>query len=323
VTTVIFTCAGQRAEIVRAFSQAGATTIAADAGELAPALYIADVAAKLPLASAPDYIAELQRLILEHEADLVLPLTDLDPELLARERDRLDALVLLPEAEVVARGQDKLSAHEFLTAAGIGSPATWHPDELPADPQFPLFVKLRHGSAAKQVATAHDARQLRVLLELMEEEAIVQELLTGEEYSIDVFCDLDRRCLNAIPRTMIESKGGESIKGMTIGDEELIAFGQQVAETFGVVGPATIQCFRDERGPLVTDINFRFGGAFPLPTAAGSRYPEYALALARGENLEPCVGEFERGVLFSCYPTHVLFKEGEAGLVPLAAETAD
>ena len=56
---------------------------------------------------------------------------------------------------------------------------------------------------------------------------MVQAVCRGEEFSIDVFCDLDGRCLAAIPRTMIESKGGESIKGMTIKDHELIAFGRQ------------------------------------------------------------------------------------------------
>ena len=60
----------------------------------------------------------------------------------------------------------------------------------------------------------------------------------GEEFSIDVFCDLEGRCLNAIPRTMIESKGGESIKGASIKDWRLIELGRQVAETLGVVGPA-------------------------------------------------------------------------------------
>ena len=45
---------------------------------------------------------------------------------------------------------------------------------------------------------------------------MVQEMCLGEEFSIDVFCDLEGRCLNAIPRTMIQSKGGESIKGMSI-----------------------------------------------------------------------------------------------------------
>ena len=107
----------------------------------------------------------------------------------------------------------------------------------------------------------------------------MQECCRGEEFSIDVFCDLDGRCLNAIPRTMIQSKGGESIKGATIDDTELIEHASRVAETVGIVGPANVQCFREPDGSLpVTDINPRFGGGFPLPLAAGSRYPELALA---------------------------------------------
>ena len=72
---------------------------------------------------------------------------------------------------------------------------------------------------------------------------------------------------------MIESKGGESIKGMTIKDPELIDFGRLVAEELGIRGPANVQCFRVAPGTHeVTDVNPRFGGAFPLPRAAGSRY---------------------------------------------------
>ena len=110
-----------------------------------------------------------------------------------------------------------------------------------------------------------------------------------------MFCDLEGRCLNAIARTMIQSKGGESIKGTSILDRELIEHGRRVAETIGIVGPACIQCFREPDGSLpVTDVNPRFGGAFPLPLAAGSRYPELALGLANGERPEPRVGVYPR-----------------------------
>jgi carbamoyl-phosphate synthase large subunit len=140
----------------------------------------------------------------------------------------------------------------------------------------------------------------------------------GEEFSIDVFCDLDGRCLNAIPRTMIESKGGESIKGMTIRDRELIEHGRLVAETMGMVGPATIQCFREPDGSLpVTDVNPRFGGAFPLPTAAGSRYPELALALAAGERPEPRLGEFEEGLVMTRFFSQVVLRESAGTLEPI------
>jgi carbamoyl-phosphate synthase large subunit len=35
----------------------------------------------------------------------------------------------------------------------------------------------------------------------------VQEVCQGEEFSIDVFSDMDGRCLNAIPRTMLPLEG--------------------------------------------------------------------------------------------------------------------
>ena len=125
---------------------------------------------------------------------------------------------------------------------------------------------------------------------------MVQQVCTGEEFSIDVFCDLEARCLNAIPRTMIESKGGESIKGMTIRDDELIEHGRRVAETMGIIGPANIQCFREPDGSLpVTDVNPRFGGGFPAADRGRLALPG-ARARARARRApEPRLGEFRRG----------------------------
>ncbi len=76
---------------------------------------------------------------------------------------------------------------------------------------------------------------------------MVQRLMDGPEFSIDCLSDLDGRCLNAIPRTMIESRGGESIKGTVIADAELIDLGRRVVEALGVRGPCTVQVFRDRR----------------------------------------------------------------------------
>ena len=149
-------------------------------------------------------------------------------------------------------------------------------------------------------------------------DSMVQAVCHGEEFSIDVFCDLDGRCLAAVPRTMIESKGGESIKGMTIKDAELIELGRAVAEALPLAGPANIQCFREPEGRLeVTDVNPRFGGAFPLPTAAGSRYPELALALANGERPEPRLGDFREGVVMTRFFSEVILEESEGTLEPV------
>jgi carbamoyl-phosphate synthase large subunit len=123
---------------------------------------------------------------------------------------------------------------------------------------------------------------------------------------------------------MIESKGGESIRGMSIKDWELIEHGRLVAETLGIVGPANIQCFREADGSLpVTDVNPRFGGGFPLPTTAGSRYPELALALAAGERPEPRLGDFREGVVMSRYFGQTMLRDAGGTLEPITGQLSE
>jgi carbamoyl-phosphate synthase large subunit len=136
----------------------------------------------------------------------------------------------------------------------------------------------------------------------------------GEELSIDCLGDRDGRCLNAIPRTMLESRGGESIKGRVIHDEELIDLGRRVMEALSVRGPATIQVFRDpDVGLGITDVNTRFGGAFPAPAYAalpGRSYPELIVRMAAGERVEPHVGQFREGMTFTRYYWQLELDEG-------------
>jgi carbamoyl-phosphate synthase large subunit len=323
VTAVLFTCAGQRVDIVSAFGRAGATTVATDVNPLAPALYHAHYHALVGRIQDPDYLLQLRGLIDEYDVRLVAPLTDLDQPLLARSRDELGtARVLLPPAEVVEQMDDKYVAHETFERLGIASPPSWLPENLPGKLDYPVLVKARNGFGSRHIYRAHDREELDFYLARTSVPSFVQACCRGEEFSIDVFCDFDGRCLNAIPRTMIESKGGESIKGMTIADWELIEHGRRVAEALPIWGPANIQCFREEDGTLLlTDVNPRFGGAFPLPLAAGSRYPELAVALANGERPEPRVGDFRAGVVMTRFFSHLCLTETSDGrLEPFAEE---
>ena len=320
MTAVLFTCAGQRVDIVGAFRRAGATTIAADVNPLAPALYHADRYELVPRVVDAEYLSALRRIVAEHDVRLIVPLTDLDQVTLARARDELGTLVLLPDAEVVERLGDKYLAHMLFEERGVSSPPTWLPHEVPDDVAFPVLVKARIGFGSRHIYRAASREELAFFLRYTPVDSIVQACLGGEEFSVDVFCDLDGRCLNAIPRTMIESKGGESIKGMTIRDDLLIDLARDVSEKLGLVGPANIQCFREaDASHYITDINPRFGGGFPLPLAAGGGYPELALALARGERPEPRLGDFREGIVMTRFFSDLsLTRNGDGTLKPLA-----
>jgi carbamoyl-phosphate synthase large subunit len=331
VSAILLTGAGKRYDIVSCFAHL-TKTIVADPNPLAPAQYAADVRVAVPLIGDQEYVPELQRICAEHAVGAVLPLTDLDIEVLAcaRAEGRLPALV--PSPQVARATYDKYEAHLLLTRLGLPSPSTALPPGARIDDvstgagqasydqggegggegkvdldalEYPVMVKPRRGSGARSIHLAHDPDQARFFIDYVPEPVMIQRAMGGPEMSIDCLGDREGRCLNAIPRTMLESRGGESIKGAIVHDAELIELGRTVMESLQVCGPATIQVFRDpDIGIGITDVNTRFGGAFPAPVYAalpGRTYPELIVALAAGETVQPHVGEFQAGVTFTRY----------------------
>jgi carbamoyl-phosphate synthase large subunit len=299
---ILLTGAGKRYDIVSCFAHL-TTTIVADPSPLAPAQYAAQIHASVPLIDDPGYVPALEALCEQHGVGAVLPLTDLDIEVLARAHveGRLPALV--PAPEIARATYDKYETHLLLQRLGLPSPPTSLPEEDLAELHYPVMVKPRRGSGARSIHLAHDAAQARFFVDYVAEATMVQRAMNGPEISLDCLGDLDGRCLNVIPRTMLESRGGESIKGEVIHDAELIELGRRVMEALEVRGPATIQVFRDpDVGLGITDVNTRFGGAFPAPIYAalpGRTYPELIVALAAGDLVEPHVGEFRAGMTFT------------------------
>ncbi len=85
----------------------------------------------------------------------VVPLTDLDLEVLAQAR--ADGLLpaLVPSPEVARATYDKYEAHLLLTRLGLPSPPTVLPGEEPES--YPVMVKPRKGSGARSIHLARDA----------------------------------------------------------------------------------------------------------------------------------------------------------------------
>src|SRR5947209_16136223 len=272
---VLLTGVGKRYDIVSAFAQ-HATVVAADPNPLAPAQYAADHRYSVPRIDDPGYVPALQELCARHDVRAVVPLTDLDLEVLARARLAGQLPAFVPDPEIARATFDKYETHLLLERLGLPSP----PTVLPGEPvsSYPVMVKPRRGSGARSIHPAPDAAAAEFFVGYVPEPTMVQKLMDGPEFSIDTLSDLDGRCLNAIPRTMIESRGGESIKGTVIDDAELVDLARRVVEALGTRGPCTVQVFRDrEIGLGITDVNTRFGGAFPAPmyaAQAGRTYPE-------------------------------------------------
>lgn len=302
MTSVMLTGVGKRYDIVSAFAQ-HASLVACDPNPLAPAQYAATHRYAPPPFDDPGYVPFLAELCERHDVGAIVPLTDLDIEVLAQARADGVLPALVPSPAVARATFDKYETHVLLERLGLPTPPTVLPGEDP--PSYPVMVKPRRGSGARSIHPARTAEEAEFFARYVDEPVMVQRLMDGPEFSMDCLGDRDGRCLNVIPRTMIESRGGESIKGTVIDDPELVELGRSVMEALDVVGPCTVQAFRDrEIGLGITDVNTRFGGAFPAPMFAalpGRTYPELIIRMAAGAPVEPHVGEFTAGVTFTRY----------------------
>ncbi|WP_217914282.1 ATP-grasp domain-containing protein [Miltoncostaea marina] len=326
---VLLTCAGQRVDIVRAFRAVlggdgphRGRVLVSDLDPLSPALFAADAVVELPAVSDPGYGAAVAEACRAEGVRAVLPLTDLDPVVLAQAAEGIRAAgaqVFLPDAHVALGCQDKWECHLMLQAHGLPSPPTWLPDEVdPAELPYPVLLKPRLGFAGRHIHRCADPDELAFFRRYSPAESVVQRALPGLEFSIDCLGDLDGRALGAVPRAMIQSKGGEQIKGETLDDPQLVELAAATVEALRLAGPSTIQCFREDGRVLgITDINTRFGGAFPLPQAAGAGYPAAIVAIAAGERPAPRLGEHRPGVVMTRFLDQTILERGAAGLAPV------
>ncbi len=253
---VLLTCAGQRVDIVRAFREVLAEgthrgrVLVSDLDPLSPALFAADEVVELPPVDDPGYGAAVAAVCRREGVRVVLPLTDLDPVVLAHAAAEIleaGAQTLVPRPEIALGCQDKWACHLMLEERGLPSPPTWLPDEVDAATlPYPVLLKPRMGFAGRHIHRCANPAELAFFRDYSPAESVVQQALPGLEFSIDCLGGPDGAALGAIPRSMIQSKGGEQIKGETLDDPQLVELGAATVEALGLIGPSTVQCFRED-----------------------------------------------------------------------------
>jgi carbamoyl-phosphate synthase large subunit len=303
---VLVAAAGRRTSLVRAFVKEaharGGRVLASDADPLAPALSIADEALRIPRTGDPSYIAALLEAVARYAIRLIVPTIDTDLPVLARTRAEFAALgcwIAVSSESFVAITLDKHQAGITFGSKGIRVPQSWLPplDQV-GDLPSRIIVKPRRGSASQDVYQV-SREKFEAMFGLIVD-PIVQEVLTGAEITIDALLDFEGRPIHYVPRRRIRTSGGESIQGVTLDHDPLledwIERVLELSSAMGALGPLTIQAFLTPSGPVLSEINPRFGGGFPLALAAGGAYPAWLLEMVAGRRIPPRLREYESGL---------------------------
>ena len=322
---ILLTSVGRRSYLARYFREAldgtgkviGANAIADTAGMLA-----CDITEVTPFAFDDDYIPLLLQICERYEVRLLFSLHDLDALFIAEARDQFEAIGTTPvlaDRYFLDIALDKFKTVDFVTQHGLHAPRTWTNVEtaLAGDagrpPRFPLIVKPRWGFGSIGLQIAHNAGELPCAWSLAmslvanswivhapgwdrSRGLIIQEMVNGNEYGIDIINDLDGQYVTTFAKRKYAMRSGETDSAVTVDDENLIAFGRAMGQLSKHPGALDVDVIVEDGLIHVIELNPRFGGHYPFAHLAGANIPAALLAWKRGEEPDPAWLTAEAGV---------------------------
>ena len=314
---ILLTSVGRRVTLLKDFRQSmqrsnvAGKIITADLKANAPASILADAAELVPRIDNPNYIDSLVDICIRHKIDLLVPLIDTELHLLALHRQRFSDLgvtLLVSSTETNEICYEKSKTSIFFRKIGVKTPKLYTLSEI-TDRYFPLIVKPNSGSSSVGVYYVKNRVELDFLANYVED-AIIQELVIGDEYTIDVLLDFDGKAISIVPRLRLETRAGEVSKGVTVKNSALIAAAKYVSESLpGAIGCITIQCFLQPDGEIsFIEINPRFGGGYPLSYQAGADFPSWIMQLFNGETPQIALDGWEDDLVMLRYDDAIFLK---------------
>jgi len=288
---IFFPNVGRRCELVEAFARA-LTRVSpgliwgSDPQPLAPALAVVDRVAPLPPDCASQaYLDALAEFLVREQIDLVIP--TIDPDLLRLDAWRATlaerapkAHLLLSPTATIQTARDKRRSRDAFASLGAAVPRAVDPNA--PDLAFPLFIKPAAGSASIGAMRIDSPAELATAVRNTQD-PMVEELIGGDETTVDVLLDFEGRPLAAVPRRRLQVRGGEVTRGVVERNPGLEALALQVTQGLGCTGPVTLQFRHPEPQRWVAmELNARMGGGLPLSIAAGADWPRWILELALG-----------------------------------------
>ena len=263
-----------------ALQQAGGRLFGSDLDPHSPALSFCDETAHFPASDDPVFPRVLQSYCPDNAIDLVIPTRD--GELLAlsdmaQELRDMGTEVAVAPREALEVVLDKRKFVRFCADAGFPCPI--EVDAASGDTAFQIVGRPLKGSGSAGLISLRNVSEIGAL----QSDYLFQERIEAPEFSVDTLMDFEGLPIQAVARERLAIKGGEAVKSKTAARPDLETLALTICKEIGLVAHNVVQLFdHPERGPLLIEINARFGGASSLSIESGLASPERLLALIAG-----------------------------------------
>ena len=322
---VLLTSVGRRGYLVEYFKRAvgqNGIVIAANSDPLTSGMMVADKAYIVSKVNSDHYIDELLRICKNENISLVVSLFDIDLPYLSKARSQFDEIgvtLVVSKPELIDIANDKWKTYQLLLVNNLPTPKTFLNLEgvinalQLGELNYPLIIKPRWGMGSISIYKAEDKSELEFFFSYtkkqieksylnvlsgadLDHSVLIQEMIIGKEYGLDIFNNLDGKHLQTVIREKIAMRSGETDMAKIIENLQISQLALDLSNLCKHMGNMDVDVLESQSGEIyILEMNARFGGGYPFSHIAGADYPAALVAMAMGK--EPIINNVKIGCI--------------------------
>lgn len=299
---ILLTSAGRRTYLVEYFKKAlaGNGKVYASNSIDTYTLHQADGYVITPAIYDSQYVSFLISYCKKNDISAIISLFDIDLPVLAKHKpdfEKEGIAIVVSDYQVTQICNDKWQTYEFLVRLGLPqTPSYLNLQELKNDiatgiVHYPFILKPRWGMGSIGIYKVCNEKELDVLYAKLHQEIfdtylkyesnadadsciIIQQMIKGQEYGIEVLNDLKGNYVTTFAKKKIAMRSGETDIAMTVDPAAFMDTAKLISEKLRHIANLDVDCFETEDGKLVVlEMNCRFGGQYPFTHNAGVDVP--------------------------------------------------
>ena len=288
---ILISCAGGPAAIgaIKSLNQINfeGNIVTIDCDPLAVGRYLSNINYIVPLSTSKNYWDKVLDIIIKEKITIIIPTGDSDIKHFAKHKNKLNKLgvtVFMSDYDSIIKCQDKKLFFDYCYSK-FPLPFT---SSNYKDLKFPMFAKPEYGSGSRGIKVCNKISDIKTL---DKEESVhrssnylFQEYLPGQEYTVDVLCDLNSNPIIVVPRKRLQIKAGISSKGQVIKHKQIESLCKDLCTYLDLKGPICIQLKEDSKGnPKFIEVNPRLGGGTYFSTLAEVNFLDLILKIKNNQ----------------------------------------
>lgn len=245
---------------------------------------------QVPLATDSGYIGAIADICVTEKITHLIPLTDPEVDVLSLQRERLHALGVVlcaPPVDSVFRCRDKWLLHEFLKNEFSVIPSLELKDWPLWRGSFPLLAKPRCGRSRIGHFRLLNARDADYVVDAVTVPYIVQPLLSGSIFAVDVVRNrLSGKCVSVAREELIRTSNGAGLTVKMAPSSPVNSIAKKICDFLDINGCVNMEFLVSQKEFLLMDVNPRFSAGVAFSKAAGYDMARNHLRCFTGHEIE-------------------------------------